>query len=54
MNENDVSEIIDNLTPNSQYHFTVYARTGAIGLDFSSSNNTGTGITNEDGKYHII
>ena len=54
MDENDVSVTIDNLTPNSQYHFAVYAHTQATRFDFSSSNITGTGITNEDGKYHII
>ena len=55
MNERDSTSLtIDNLTPNSQYQFTVYARTQATGLDFSLSNNTRTGITNEDGKYHII
>ena len=54
MDQNTVSVTINNLTPNSQYHFTVYARTQATGLDFSLSNITGTGITNEDGMYHII
>ena len=54
MDQDNTSLTIDNLTPNSQYRFTVYAHTQAIGLDFSSSNITGTGITNEDGMYYII
>ena len=54
MDQDNISLTIRNLTPNSQYYFTVYARTQAIGLDFSSSNITRTGITNEDGMYHII
>ena len=54
VNQDSTSLTINNLTPNSQYHFTIYAHNQAIGLDFSSSNITGTGITNEDGMYYII
>ena len=54
VDQDSISLTINNLTPNSQYSFTVYACTQAIGLDFSSSNITRTGITNEDGMYHVI